>query len=208
MDFLILDCNYPKENVRLNTYKYAEKTYDRVEAMSDGAVIQAFIIMKEQDVRDCDKFPFYRTYYQRNTFGYNVPPACNIAAYDEKKGKWSILSANDCKKELTSPNFLNYDKAVERFRKRFSYCGNEELAKSIKRLSFSFLSFILLYCITYLLSLNDLFFGVIVPMGETTIWIFVLILVLLWVPPLIPYIKSVYLKDVGIDLIQREESRC
>lgn len=198
-EYLINKCKYPSESIRTNLYKYDCKEYERVEIINDGAIIQAFVLMSPTHVEQIDKFPFYRTYYQRNEYGTIVTPACNVAVYNEKSGTWDIHSPKDLKHELTSPDLLNYDKAVNRFRKRFNQIGNEKLASILKRLSISAAIIIGLYFIAYFLYLNELLFGIIIPMNSYVISITIILLILVFVPPLIPYIKSIGYKDYGVE---------
>lgn len=199
-EYLVNTCKYPSESIRANIYKYDCNVYERVEIINDGAIIQAFVLMSPTHVEQIDKFPFYRTYYQRNEYGTIVTPACNVAVYNEKSGTWDIHSPKDLKHELTSPDLLNYDKAVNRFRKRFNQIGNEKLASILKRLSISAAIIIGLYFIAYVLSENELLFRFVIPMNSYVVSIITILLILVIVPSLIPYIKSIGYKDYGVEL--------
>ena len=193
---------YPERAIRANTYKYAGKEYARVEVVSDGYIIQAFVLMDENTCGKTDKFPFYRTYFQRNEYGYNTPPACNIAVYHPKNEKWTIHSSSDLKHELTSPSFLNYDSAVERFRKRLKNVGNENLGKLVKWFSWVYMGFLFLYFVAYLLSVNGLLGNVEIPLNTIVVIILIFILVLLLLPKLLPYIKSITIHGLGLEFNQ------
>lgn len=199
--YLQEDCKYPFSAIRINKYKYNKVEHGRVEVCNDdGAIIQAFIVMSEKDIQAIEKFPFYRTYYQRNTYGYIVNPACNIAVHETKDDSWHIYSANNARHEICNPEFLNYEKAVKRFKERFDYFGNKELAKEVKYISYISLAVILSYCFIHLLSVNGCFFGCIIPLNEGVVYIMIISIVLLLLPPLIPYIKSVSIKDINFEL--------
>ena len=195
-------CKYPFESIRVNTYKYDGKEYGRVEVLSDGCIIQAFVLMSEEHCNSLDKFPFYRTYYQTNDYGFITPPACNVAVYNQGTDKWAIHSASDLKHEITSPSFLNYDEALRRFRERWSYIGNKKLARQIGWISTCFLVAVTLYFVAHIMSSNDLLFGVDFPLNVNVISIIVVMMILLLLPPLIPYIRSISIKGIGVELSQ------
>lgn len=198
-EYLVNTCKYPSESIRTNIYKYDCNVYERVEIINDGAIIQAFVLMSPTHVEQIDKFPFYRTYYQRNEYGTIVTPACNVAVYIKESDTWIIHSPKDLKHELTSPDLLNYDKAVDRFRKRFNQIGNEKLAHILIRTSIGAIIIIALYFIAYVLSENELLFGFVIPMNSYVVSIITILLILVIVPPLIPYIKSIGYKDYGVE---------
>ena len=99
VDFLHNKCKYPLESIRINTYKYDEKEYGRVEVLSNGYIIQAFVLMSVEHCRSMDKFPFYRTYSQWNNNGYLTPPSCNVAVFRPELEKWEIHSSSDLRLE-------------------------------------------------------------------------------------------------------------
>lgn len=202
MDYLRKERNYPECKIRSNTYKYDGKEYGRVEVMSEEYVIQAFVLMSPEQckIQDKHKFPFYRTYNQWSDSGYLTPPACNVAVYYQDK--WEIHSASDLKVELTSPNFLNYDAAVKRFNKRLGYVGNKKLRRVFKRLSIAYIIIVGLYIAAYAMSINGLLGDVKIPLNSEVIALLILIMVLLLLPPLIPYVKSITIRGLDIDLIQ------
>ena len=61
------DCKYPRQYVIKDTYRYGGKDYDKVEVLNGEAIIQAFVLMSKEHCESLDKFPFYRTYFQRRT---------------------------------------------------------------------------------------------------------------------------------------------
>lgn len=203
VEYLQKDCGYRESNIRTNTYKYDGNEYGRVEVLSDGYVIQAFVLMSAEHCRKLDKrFPFYRTYSQWNDYGFLTPPACNVAVFRTESNKWEIHSSSDLRLELTSPTFLNYDAAVERFNRRLAYVGNKKLKKVVSRLSFSFLAIVVIYAAAHVLSANGLFGDYYVPLNSDIVSIIVISMILLLLPPLIPYIKSVTIKGISLDLNQ------
>ena len=195
-------CKYPFESIRVNTYKYDGKEYGRVEVLSDGYIIQAFVLMSEEHCRSLDKFPFYRTYYQANDYGFITPPACNVAVYSQGADKWSFFSSSNLRHEITSSSFLNYDEALRRFRERLGYIGNKQLAKRIGWISTVFLVFVTLYFVAHIMSTNELLWGIKIPLDVNVISIFVVMIILLLLPPIIPYIRSISIKGIGVDLNQ------
>ncbi len=200
VEYLQKNCGYPGSAIIKTTYRYDEKDYDRVEVMDNELIIQAFVLMSKNHCSDLVKFPFYRTYSQRNTYGYLVQPACNVAVYDESNDIWHIYSANNLRVELSNPSFLNYEKAKERFEKRFNYLGNYELWKRIKRMSIALLCIVVLYAIAHIMSINGLLGGLIIPLDATAISTFIILVCLLLIPPLIPYIRSLNIGNVGIEI--------
>ncbi len=191
-------CKYPKEVIRINTYKYYGKEYGRVEVFSEGYVIQAFVLMSEDHCRSLDKFPFYRTYSQWNDYGRLTPPACNVAV--NKGGEeWEIHSSSDLRHEITDPYFLNYDKAVERFNKRLNFFGSKKLMGRVSILSYIALGVVLLYVAVYLLSINGHLSGFTIPMDSVFVGILILVVILILLPPLIPYLKIKY-GDISMEV--------
>ena len=104
--------------------------------------------------------------------------------------------------ELTSPSFLNYDAAVKRFNKRLGYVGNKKLRRVFKRLSIAYIIIVGLYIAAYAMSINGLLGDVKIPLNSEVIALLILIMVLLLLPPLIPYVKSITIRGLDIDLIQ------
>lgn len=203
VEYLQKDCGYLDRNIRKNTYKYDGKEYGRVEVLSDGYVIQAFVLMSAEHCRNLDKrFPFYRTYSQWNDYGFLTPPACNVAVYRPELDKWEIHNSSDLKLELTSPTFLNYDAAVERFNRRLAFVGNKKLKRVVSRLSFSYLAIVAIYVTAHILSANGLLCDFDLPLNSAVISVFVISMILLLLPPLIPYIKSITIKGISLDLNQ------
>ncbi len=200
VEYLQKKCGYPESAIIKTTYRYDGKDYDRVEVMDGELIIQAFVLMSKQRCENLDKFPYHRTYSQRNVYGFLVNPACNIAVYDEEHNKWHIHGTNNLRHELTSPTLLDYNKAKERFAKRFSYLGNDELRKTIKRLSIGLLCVVILYATAHILSINGLLGDFNIPLDATAVSIFIIMMCLLLIPPLIPYIRSLTVGHVGIEL--------
>lgn len=198
----LLKNGYPETAIHIGTYKYDGKTYDRVEVFSDGHIIQAFVLMSEEHCAKLPKFPFYRTYRQWNDYGYLTPPACNVAVYNNKKEEWEIHSANDLKLEKTSPNFLNYDEGVKRFNNRWDYSGNRKFQRLTRRLSITGLILLSVYLVAYLLSVNGLLAGIEIPMNASVVTMLVVVALLLFIPRLMPYIKSISVNGFGLEINQ------
>ena len=189
VEFLKKDCGYRKSTIRTNTYKYDGTEYGRVEVFSDGYVIQAFVLMSPEHCRSLDKFPFYRTYSQWNDSGKRIAPACNVAVYIPEKDEWEIHGSSDLKHEIESSDFLNYDKATERFQKRLHFIGNEKLTKKVRLVSMTSIIIVALYICAHVLSINGLFSDVIIPLNSEILSILILVVILILLPPLIPYLK-------------------
>lgn len=203
IESLVQDNKYHSENIRKNTYRYDGKTYDRVEVIMGEYVIQAFVLMDDDQCKEKDKFPFYRSYYfQRNDYGYVIPPACNVAVYNTTTKHWDIHGSVDLKLELTSPDFLNYDFAVDRFNKRLYFPGSGKVWKRIIRRAWLSLIIVSMYVVAYILSSNGLLCGFDVPMNASVIGAFIIIVALLLLPPLMPYIKSISIKGCGIEFYE------
>lgn len=200
VEYLQKKCGYPESAIIKTTYRYDGKEYDKVEVMDNELIIQAFVLMSKNHCSDLVKFPFYRTYSQRNTYGYLVLPACNVTVYDESNDIWHVYSANNLRVELSNPSFLNYEKAKERFEKRFNYLGNYELWKRIKMMSIGLLCVVILYVTAHILSINGLLGDFNIPLDATSVSIFIIMVCLLLIPPLIPYIRSLTVGHVGIEL--------
>lgn len=194
----LLEKGYHRTDIHTSTYKYNGKEYDRVEVLNEGYVIQVFVLMSAEHCRKLDKFPFYRSYNQWNDFGYLTPPACYVAVYISDDN-WEYHNSSDLRLELTSPSFLNYNEAVERFKKRLSFCGNKKLRKKIRCLSISYLLCVLLYLAAHVLSFNGLL-NTKIPLDSAITSVLILIMILLLVPPLIPYIKSITIKGLSFDI--------
>lgn len=203
-EFLVNTCKYPIKEVHTNTYKYGGKEYGRVEVFSDGLIIQAFVLMSETHCRGMEKqkFPFYRTYAQWNNYGYLTPPACNVAVHNEVTDKWDIHSASDLKHEITSEKFLVYKEAVKRFRERWEYHGNKELHSRVICRSAISITIVALYAAAYILSVNGTLSGVEIPLNAAVVSVLVIVVLLLFIPPLIPYLKSITVNGFGLELNQ------
>lgn len=199
VDYLQIECNYPEEEIRRNTYKYDGKEYWRVDVISDGYIIQAFVLMSEDHCRSLNRFPFYRSYRQWNDMGYLTPPACNVAVFNRNTNLWEIHSSSDLRLELTSPSFLNYDAAVNRFKIRLDYAGNKKLREKVSRISRYYIIFVSLYVTAHIISISGFLGRFEVPMNSSIIAVLILIIVLLLLPPLIPYLKSFSIKGIGFE---------
>jgi len=198
------DCKYPIEEIHHNTYKYSGKEYWRIEVFSEGHIIQAFVLMSKTHCEQIEKhkFPFYRTYAQWNDYGYLTLPACNVAVHNEETDKWEIHSASDLKYEITSPAFLNYEEAVKRFNKRWVFFGNRKFKKRVMCRSISCLIIVVLYIAAHIVSVNGLLTGVEIPLNAAVVSLLVVVVLLLFLPPLIPYLKSITVNGFGLELNQ------
>ncbi len=192
LSYLHITRKYPSKNLRADTYKYNHQEYFRVEVLAGEYVIQAFVLMSESHCRDLDKFPFYRTYSQKNDYGYQTPPACYIAVFNHDSNEWEIHNSSDLRQEMISPALLDYKAASERFKNRLLYFGNKRLMKRVTVMSTVALVAIVLYFTAYILSINGWLSSAIIPFDVTVLSILVILAILLILPPIIPYIKVQY----------------
>lgn len=190
--FLQTNCKYPTKSLRADTYKYDSHEYYRIEVLSGGYVIQAFVLMSDDRCQNLDKFPFYRAYNQRNDYGFLTPPACYIAVNNSNPDDWSIHNSSDLRHELTSFTLMNYKAAVERFMNRLKFHGNKKLVKDVTFSSLCALAVIVLYYAAHILSINGVLHRINIPFNGSVFSILTLIAILLILPPLIPYIKFQY----------------
>ena len=209
VDYLQKDCGYPENVVIKNVYRYDGKDYDRVEVLWGDLIIQAFVLMSKDHCLQLDKFPFYRTYSQQNEYGYLVQPACNVVVYEGNDTKyiWHIHNASNLRAEVTHPGFLNYEKAVNRYRRRFEYLGNKKLYDRIKMLSIILLAVFVLYVVAHILSVNGIMGNVSIPLDASIISTFIIVICLLLIPPLMPYIRSLGIGSVGIEIKDSKDKK-
>lgn len=199
----LLSKGYPAETIFKNKYRYDGRDFGRIEVSDgDGSIIQAFVFMSKENFPPSGKFPFYRTYSQRNIYGYLMPPACNVVTLDEKENKWHIHNAANLRAEITRASFLNYEEARKRFERRLDYFGNAELAKTIRCRAGASIVVLLLYMVAHILSVNGLLGHFSLPFDVTIMTAFIVVMALLLLPPLIPYIRSVAIGNVGLNLTE------
>lgn len=88
-----------------------------VEVHSGTYVMQVFMLMSD-DIRNMNsRYPIYKTYTQKTPKGNLIYPACCIACFNGQI--WSFYNASEtC--ESMSDDFVNYNKAVERFDRRLN----------------------------------------------------------------------------------------
>ena len=190
--FLRTNCKYPTRSLRTDTYKYDSHEYYRVEVLSGDYVIQAFVLMSDDQCQNLDKFPFYRAYNQRNDYGFLIPPACYIAVNTSRPDDWSIHNSSDLRHEITSSTLMNYRAAVERYMNRLKFHGNKRIVKDVSFSSLCALAIIVLYYAAHILSINGVLRNTNIPFDGSVLSILTLIAILLILPPLIPYIKFQY----------------
>ena len=97
------------------------------------------------------------------------------------------------------PTLLDYDQALTRFYKRWESPGNEVLYKTLRMLSYICLSMMVMYLVAYIISINDRLFGIIVPLDANILSLMAGVVILLLLPPIMPYIKSLTFKDTRVD---------
>ena len=199
-NYLIDTKKYPVGVISYNTYAYGDDMYPRVEVKdNNGILIQSFVIMTEGQHSGTPKFPFYRSYNQKNKYGNVVNPACFIAVNkDAEQDNWIIYDASDTRLMRNIPTLLDYDQALTRFCKRWESPGNEVLYKTLRMLSYICLSIMVMYLVAYIISINDRLFGIIVPLDANVLSLMAGVILLI-LPPIMPYIKSLTFKDTRVD---------
>lgn len=198
---------YDSDSIRSKPYRYGDNTFERIEIINNGRIIQAFVVMDEDRYGKTPRFPFYRVYNQRNEYDESVNPACFIAVHKEKAEEgWTIWGANDTRVPMKSSSLLDYDQAVERFNRRWDSIGNMELYKTIKNFAYICCGAIILYFVAHVLSINDFLFGVVIPLDMTVAYVLASVAFLLILPPIMPYIKSLTFKfkDTSVEIHQKK----
>lgn len=199
---------YDSDSIRPKQYRYGNNTFERIEITDNDRIIQAFVVMKEDQYNKTSKFPFYRVYNQRNKYGESVNPACFIAVHNENGdgGKWTIWDAKNTRLPRGSSTLLDYNKAVERFNKRWESPGNENLYKKLKVYTFIGLGFILLYFLAHILSINGFLWGFQIPLNTVVAYVLAAIAFLLILIPIMPYIRSLTFKfkDTSVEIHQKK----
>ena len=184
-------------------YRYHDEEYTRVEVLNKRKyVIQAFVIMSEEQQERKDSYKFYRSYRQKNPFGVDVNPACAIAVPDPDNEEWSFYSAADMT-EYVRDTFVNYKLACKRFDKRFG----RKMLTGIRIALYSLLGLAVLYTVLYGLSINGKLGDVIVPIDGAVVSWFVVLSALVILPIIFPYIKGLKLPGFGFELREQEKKK-
>lgn len=160
-------------------------------------VVQVFVLMRNSYRTRNKRYPIWESYHQ--TVIKNCPdvnPAVFIVTQDEG-GKWHVYSAGDTSDQKDFNSIVNYNEACDRFDNRVA--ASKKIGKMIVRLkwiSWSFATLLLLYLIAYVTT--NMSGGLVFPLTSQMVLLIGLIIILLLLPIVFPYIKSVSLN--GIDL--------
>lgn len=200
----LVEKNYPITALKIGKYRYQNEIYTRIEALDKKRkyVIQAFVLMTKKQQESMNKYPFYRSYTQKNPFGVDINPSCAIAVQDEESKKWSFYSASDMT-EYTEKYYLDYKLALNRFEQRFGL----RLIRLISIVIYLCLTVSLCYFILYILSSNDLLGSIRIPFNGSIVGLFVTLAALALLPVLFPYIKGFRLPGFGVDLKTEKKAK-
>lgn len=184
--------SYPEKNLEDIIIKSRQLTFHGVAVKNDaGQVIQAFALMGDDTRVKHRLYPFYRTRNWGKGNG-NVFPSCSVATQGAD-GTWTVYDAHDTSKERNE-DYLDYNAAVKRFQNRVDAEPGRVFNRQTKVTCWVLAALLLVYFAARLLwpSLS-------LPLDTTTILLFALVSVLVLLPSLIPFLKS--LSFFGIDLI-------
>lgn len=160
----------------------------------DACVIQAFALMSDKERTSHRLFPFYRTMdWGKNN--ENVNPACSIATRDDE-GSWTIYNAHNSRMRRDE-DYLNYDLAQKRFRKRIDVKPVQEIGKALKYSCWG-----LAFIVAAYFALSLIFPALSFPVDMSVVSLFVLEAVLVVLPMIIPLIKGLSL--FGIDFFFKD----
>lgn len=164
----------------------------------ENYVVQVFVLMRNSYRTHNKRYPIWESYHQNVIKKCpDVNPAVFIATQDEG-GKWHVYSAGDTSDQKDFDSIVNYDQACERFDMRVS--ASKKIGKMIvnlKWISWTIATFLLLYLIAYVIT--NMAGSLVFPLTSQMVLLTGLIIILLLLPIVFPYIKSVSLN--GIDLL-------
>lgn len=198
-DYLVETGKYPRNQLAQFPVKSRWENCDGVRVYDkpkNGRIIQAFALMPEELRTKHHVYPFYRT---TKWGGNNGPvyPSCSIATMD-KDGKWTIYDAGETGRARDEDSYINYEKAKQRFEKRYTATPAMELRNKTRCISLTSAAILIAYFVARLLfpSLN-------LPLNAEVVSLFIFIVVLVMLPVLIPFITSI--KVFGIDVLFGKE---
>lgn len=165
----------------------------------ENYVIQVFVLMRNYHRIRKQKYPTIWNSYHQNVIKNcpDVNPASFIVTQDEG-GRWHVYSAGDTSDQKDFDSIVNYEQACERFDARVA--ASRKIGKMIEKLtwtSWSFASLLLVYLIAYIITNTN--GGLVFPLTSQMVLLCGLIIILILLPIVFPYIKSVSLN--GIDLL-------
>lgn len=196
--------DYPKVVLRSRPYRYAGKSFPRIEVMDNKKkyTIQAFVIMSPEEFDKCtfDKYPFYRSYHQKSPFEVEVNPSCSVAV--RETDGWHICDAHDFAVERPD-SFLNYQAALVRFNRRLG----RRLLFTLKTAFVAAFVALAAYSALYALSVNGLLKNVVIPFDSAVILCLGVLITLAVLPLLLPYVDSLNLPGVSFKLRNKESDK-
>lgn len=117
--------HYDEKNLYVSNYHNPDiadgVSYKRIEVRDKGRVVQAFVLMPEEDRKKFKKYPFYRVYKQYASKTENVRPACYVVSKNSEN-IWEVYNCNclDLKMDENSySRIINYKEARKSFYRRW-----------------------------------------------------------------------------------------
>ena len=161
-------------------------------------VIQVFVLMRNSHRTNRNRYPIWESYHQNVIKNCpDVNPAVFVAT--NEGGKWYVYSAGNTSDQKDFNSIVNYEKACERFEERVD--ASKKIGKMIVKLrwiSWLFAAFLLLYLIAFVLTnISD---GFAIPLTSQMVLLSGLIIFLILLPIVFPYIKSVSLNGIDLNL--------
>lgn len=160
----------------------------------EGKTIQAFALMSDAARSRHRLFPFYRTHPWKNNG--SIYPSCSIACMDDN-GDWKVYDAHNSAKER-DPDYLDYDNALSRFKKRMDAAPARELNARA-----TITCWVLAAVFSFYLIARIAFPCLRLPLDRDIVTMSILIAILILLPTMLPLIKSI--SFFGIDLIISRE---
>ena len=195
-EYLAKTGKYHKNQLIPFTVKSRGITCDGIKVLDkpgeDGRVIQAFALMPDTMRRLHHVYPFYRT----TSWGENngsLYPSCSIATRDDK-GNWKTFDARETSFLREESSYIDFEKAKLRYEKRLNAAPVTELRKKTRTASWVSAGILVMYFIVDLIfpSLN-------LPLGSDVVTLFILVVVLVLLPILIPFIRGISI--FGFDVL-------
>jgi len=163
----------------------------------ENDVIQVFILLSTSQLTKTI-YPIWESYdYIEGKNGLRVYPAVFIVTQCDD-GKWIAYSASDTNIPKDSDCIINYKKACKRFKRRVDIIERyDRMVNTLKWISWSFSIFLTIYLIAHVAT--NMSGSLVFPLTSQMVLLSGLIIVLILLPIVFPYIKSVSLN--GIDLL-------
>lgn len=189
-----LDAKNYKGKYFLNKYHspkdHSDPYHYRIDVRDGEKTIQSFLIMTPSELLRTEKYPFYRAFKQNATKKDQVLPACFLVS-KENNGEWFAFNCNCPEQRMSSDDVFDYDKALERFKKRWDSVSSVEMLRIVRIICWTASAiFLILTILDYVLNLGLL--NCTMPL--------ILILVLILIPIFLPHITSATLSKNGIDV--------